>query len=437
MAKINPLDILNKARVEAGYEDRIPEITQDNLHSLSLLAPEELNDFLHVIVKVVKQYVYDTTFDVSDNPFASFFSEKVPVGYSVEDMYVDLITGTTPAWNDDGSYALSKKVPDVTTIYHSENYEMQYKVSDSYPQMQTAFLTMGALDSLINKIKGTLNSSAQYDLFLQTLNLISTAITRSAFKIEGGYSIDDEAGIKKLLKRMKTLAKDFKFMGTKYNYFGFNTKTPPEDIVIITKPSVLETINVDYLAGVFNLSNAEINERIIEVPDDYGFGALDNPDSAIHPIMIIMDKRMLRIFPTFFEGSSIFNPASFVYNTFLTLKYIFSYSLFFNGVVLCSDEDGLTLNIDSEEGNISVEVNGKNVYVGDEGQLEVEIANGDIVEVTNTRDVAISIRIIGLYDGIKNEILDKRVDVEAGDTFKFKVYNNNTTSTAITVSTIL
>lgn len=427
---VSALDIINTARVEAGYEDRIPEITQENLHELSLLAPNELNDFLGVIVKVVKQYVYDTTYDSSDNPFAGFFGEKLPVGYTVEDLYVDLITGTTPAWNDDGSYALSKKVPDVHSIYHSENYEMQYKTSTSYPQMQTAFLTMGALDSLINKIRGTLDSSAQYDLFLQTLNLISTAITRSAFKIEGGYSIENEAGIKKVLKRMKTLAKDFKFMTNKYNYFSFNTKTPPEDIVIITKPSVLETINVDYLAGVFNLSNAEINERIIEVPDDYGFGELDNIDSQIHPIMIIMDRRMLRIFPTFFEGSSIFNPASFVYNTFLTLKYIFSYSLFFNGVVLCSDEvKEFDVNFTGTTGNITIAKNGEQV-VGE----STTVVNGDILTITNTSGAPETIVVTGAYNGATNSEDTMTYDnVPSGESIKVKIYNNAYHDAAINI----
>lgn len=433
----NPIDILNTARIEAGYEDRIPELNQNNLHELSLLAPTELNDFLNVIVKIVRQYVYDTTFDVSDNPFASFFGEKLPVGYSVEDMYVDLITGTTPAWNDDGSYALSKKVPSVHTLYHSENYEMQYKVSDSYPQMQSAFLTMPAFDTLVNKIRGTLNSSAQYDLFLQTLNLISTAITRSAFKLEGGYSIESQDGIKKLLKRMKTLAKDFKFMTTKYNYYGFNTKTPPEDIVIITKPSVLETINVDYLAGVFNLSNAEINERIIEVPDDYGWGALDNEDSKIHPVMIIMDRRMLRIFPTFFEGSSIFNPASFVYNTFLTLKYIFSYSLFFNGVVLCSDDfAGFELDANSMENVGTIKVNGVNA------EYDTTVYNGDIVTIVNTTAGDVNIAITGLYDGVKNngkitEPITETVTLPANGEYKFKVYNTPYNESTISIGVTL
>ena len=417
----NALDIINTARIEAGYEDRIPEINQTNLHELSLHTPTEMNDFLNVIVKIVRQYVFDTTFDVSDNPFAQFFGEKLPVGYTVEDLYVDLITGTTPAWNDDGSYALSKKVPSVSSLYHSENYEMQYKVSDSYPQMQSAFTTMPAFESLVNRIRGTLNSSAQYDLFLQTLNLISTAITRSAFKIEYGYSIDTQDGIKALLKRMKSLAKDFKFMNTDYNYFGFNTKTPPEDIVIITKPSVLETINVDYLAGVFNLSNAEINERIIEVPDKYGFGALDADDSLIHPLMIIMDRRMLRIFPTFFEGSSIFNPASFVYNTFLTMKYIFSYSLFFNGVVLCSDNNYVSsATFSGVQESVEVYKNGQQIT----GAHTFPVTTGDIITIKNITVSDKTFTISNAYNGVTDSMNATTVNIPAGETYNIKVYNN-------------
>lgn len=333
----NPIDILNTARVEAGYEDRIPEINQQNLHNLSLLAPTELNDFLNVLAKIVRQYVYDTTYDSTENPFAEFFSEKLPVGSTVEDLYVDLITGATPAWDDDGSYALSKKAPNVKSIYHSENYEMQYKVSTSYAQMKSAFLTMGGFDSLVNRIKGTLNSSAQYDLYLQCLELIQTAYMNGVFQLKWGYSLDTEDGIKKYLKDLKTTYKDMQFMTNKYNYYHMLTKTRRDDIVIVTKPKYLEKINVDYLAGVFNLSQAELNARIIEVPDDYGFGSYDKGNSTI--IAFMFDKRMFRIFPTLYEGSAIYNPASLVDNTFLTLAYIFSYGLFFNAVAFVGGEN--------------------------------------------------------------------------------------------------
>lgn len=333
----NVYDILNVARVEGGYEDRIPEIDQTNLHELSLLPPETLNEFIGVLTKIVKQYVYDTTFDESDNPFAAFFQEKLPVGGSVEDLYVDLITGDIPAWDDDGSVALSRKKPTVQELYHNHNYEMQYKVSTSFVQARTAFLTEGGVNSLLNRIKGTMNSSAQYDLYLQCLELLSTAITNGAMKEKTGYNLDTEAGIKTFLKDLKLVVKDFKFMNSKYNYYGYTTKTPAEDIIIITKPKYLVKIDVDYLAGVFNLDKAELKGRIIEVPDDYGFGQFDREGSDKEIIAVVMDKRMFRIFPEVFEGGAIYNPASLVTNSFLTLCYIFSYGLFFNAVYFTAE----------------------------------------------------------------------------------------------------
>lgn len=343
---VNVYDILNAARAEAGYEDRIPEINQDNLANLSQLPPTQLNDFIGVIAKIVKQYVYDTTFDSSDNPFAEFYQEKLPVGASVEDLYVDLITGDVPKWDDDGSYALSRKLPTVAELYHNENYEMQYKVSTSFAQMKSAFLTEGGVNSLINRIKGTLNSSAQYDLFLECLRLLATAFNHGAYTYRLGYNYMTSAGIQELLRDIKNTVKDFTFMNTKYNYFGFNTKTRESDIVIITKPDVVSHIDVDYLAGVFNMSKAEIKDRIIYIPDSYGFDGYAYTDEktgvTFKPFMIILDKRMLRIFPTLMEGGSMYNPASLVDNTFLTLMYIFSYSLFMNAIVYCEGASGNT-----------------------------------------------------------------------------------------------
>jgi len=127
------------------------------------------------------------------------------------------------------------------------------------------------------------------------------------------------------------------------------TRSRPEDILIITKPDVLETINVDYLAGVFNLSKGEITGRIIEVPDDYGFGSYDINKNWL---AIVLDKRFFRIYPTLYEGSSILNPASLVTNTFLTTEWVFSYGTFFNGVVFTKDSaPDKTITISSADTN--------------------------------------------------------------------------------------
>lgn len=426
MNKNNIFTVLNYARVEAGYEDRIPEINQSNLHELSLLPPEDINAFINVIGKIVRQHIFDTVYDRSENPFADFFQEKLEAGENVEDLYVDLITGDTPAWNDDGSYALSKKAPNVTAIYHKKNFEMQYKVSTSYAQSKSAFLTPAGVDSLTNRILGTLNSSCEYDLYLQCLELLSTMYNKGVFKRQYGYSLANESGIKGFLKDLKKTVKDFKFMNTKYNPLGLNTKTNPDNIIIITKPKYLAEIDVEFLAGVFNLEKTALDGRIIEVPDDYGFGTYDTADNPIYAL--VLDKRALRIFPTLFEGGSIYNPANLCTNTFLTDCFVFSYATFMNAVAFV----GGTAPADVEP---KVEVDG--TYCKSASADKEAYTVGETVTVTPVYDTGAGFKSAKLVyvDKMTGETVTADLEETASNTVVFSAPNTDTFTVTVTGET--
>jgi len=220
MPNTNPTyDLLNAVRAQLKWEDRIPTIDQTTLHELTVLAPDELNEFVNVLVKIVKQEIYSTTFERESNPFAEFFRENLPYGYAIEDLYVDLIQGALPAYNDDGSYALSRKLPKVDAIYHKQNYANQYKVSTSYAQMKSAFLSVEGINNLVARINDTLSSSCEYDLYLQCIELLSTAVNQGAIlPVYGVNALSDETNIKSFVKRLKKTAKDFTFMNNKYNH---------------------------------------------------------------------------------------------------------------------------------------------------------------------------------------------------------------------------
>ena len=48
----NIYDVINLAVSELKWEDRIPADDQSKLHALSLLPPEDLNDFLPTCIQV-------------------------------------------------------------------------------------------------------------------------------------------------------------------------------------------------------------------------------------------------------------------------------------------------------------------------------------------------------------------------------------------------
>ena len=174
------------------------------------------------------------------------------------------------------------------------------------------------------------------------------------------------------MKQIKNAVKEFGFMNTEYNGMKYATRSNKNDIVVIVRSDVRDTLDVDYLAGAYNLSKVELESRIIEVPKNYGFGSYSTQANPIYAMVI--DKRFMKVIPTLYEGSAIMNPASLVTNTFLTTAWVFSYACFINAMAFVGGE--------APSHNVTVTA-GANLTV-DEATAKV----GDVVTLTATADIA-------------------------------------------------
>lgn len=349
------IDILNIVREQIGYENRIPEINKDNLHNLSQLPPEDLNKWIDVLVKIVKSYAYSYIFNRSKNPFSEFYREKLESGFSIEDLYIQLITGKIPAWDDNGSYALSKESPEVLSYYHKINYEMQYKVSTSYAQARTAFLTVSGVESFLNRILSQLSTACELDLYYNNLELLSTMFMNRAYYTENISGFSSEDNYNEFMLSLQNIIDDMKLPSNKFNSAGVLTSSDDDGIVIIATPKVINTINVMLLSGKYQLDKIDFKNRIIKVPTDYGFGTLLDASGVL---AIVVDKNVFRIFPALYEASSIFNPASLVLNTFLTTEFIFSFAKFENAAIILDGSKTYTPTASATNGTITLSPNG-------------------------------------------------------------------------------
>lgn len=329
------MSVLNEVLKEYGWGDRITEDNQENLNNISLLPSNELTEFVGVIGKIVKQYLFDCMYNREDNAFSEFFGEMLAVGETIEDLYIDLIEGASPTWEDDGKNALSRVKPDIKTLYHTINYEQQYKVTTSYAQAKRAFMSEQGVENLMMKILNTLITSSEYDLYLQCCELISVMHKDGVFtdiKVDG---LDSETNIKSTLKTIKKTIKDMGFMTNKYNASKHLNKTDKENLVILMPVDNENIIDVDLLSGIYNIDKMELSGKIIPIQADTGLGTLLDTTNTI---CIAMDKRALRIIPTLYETSSQYNASGLYTNTFLTVQFIFSYSTFFNAVRFTTDD---------------------------------------------------------------------------------------------------
>ena len=84
--------------------------------------------------------------------------------------------------------------------------------------------------------------------------------------------INSTIDYKKVLIAIKDTISGMKFTNTSFNSAGIKRRTKPEDIVILMPYTLKNRIDVDELAGVFNLSKEEIKEKIIETDDTIADG---------------------------------------------------------------------------------------------------------------------------------------------------------------------
>ena len=181
----------------------------------------------------------------------------------------------------------------------------------------------------------TLITSSEFDLYLQSCELISVMYKDGIFTDIQVDGLATETAIKSTLKTIKKTVKDMGFMTNKYNTSKHLNKTDKENLIILMPVDNENIIDVDLLSGIYNMDKLELTGKIIPIQADTGLGTLLDTTKTI---CIAMDKRALRIIPSMYETSSQYNASGLFTNTFLTLQFIFSYSTFFNAVRFTTEE---------------------------------------------------------------------------------------------------
>ena len=94
------------------------------------------------------------------------------------------------------------------------------------------------------------------------MDLFIDAVTTGKMHVEAVGS-----DIKAVVKKARALAKDMEFISPRYNIERVHTYTKLEDAYILTTPDMEAELDVDLLAGVFNLNKSDFKQRIITIPN--------------------------------------------------------------------------------------------------------------------------------------------------------------------------
>lgn len=330
----NMVNVMNTILDNASeqYQSRVPEATKDNIEAVgsAIMAYQATeNEFLNALVnKIAMTIVRAKTFK---NPLSILKKGNVPLGKNIEEIYTNPATGKT--YDPSGEDLLKREIPDTKAIYHSLNRQGKYKATVSKSQLITAFTSWEAMEKLLNSIVNSIYSGDNMEEFLLMKELFATAIAGGKMKTVEVTAPTDTATAKDFVKAIKKIGLGMTVPSEAYNsYFDVNkdtdakpviTWTPMENQILILRNDISVEIDMELLAQAFNVSYAELKQRILLV-DSFG--------TDTDTLAVLCDEAYVQVYDNLQQMDSFRNPEGLYENFILHHWQTYSLSLFANAM---------------------------------------------------------------------------------------------------------
>lgn len=328
------------------YHEYIPVI--DDTTDISAFAqpifdfPVVYNEFCNVLVnKLVFSQFQTMTFN---NPLRVLEGDRVPLGYSGENVYTNPAQARSFNVNDFCGL-LVKYEADTKVEYWAVNTDIQYCVTVSRHQLKKAMTSWDNLAEYITQLSNSLYNGAYIDFFRYSKNIISGAYKENRGVIQTISAISSADTAKAFIEKARELFLNFQLPSTSYNAWAKNggagrpvtTWTRPEDIVMVVRNDVRAKMDVEVLASAFNIDKTTLLGNIITVDnfdgyDDDGTKVFDGSDI----VGGIFDKAWFKIKTQDFFMENFYNPNNRTMQYYLNVQRGYNMSLFANGVIFAT-----------------------------------------------------------------------------------------------------
>lgn len=315
------------------FQQRIPDPTQGNIQATidALFEPmnkQYFNQFIdQLIMRIGDTFVHQQSYR---NPLGVFKKSKM--------MYGDTLQEIIPKWIrahsyvDDAEDVFKMARPDVATWYHSQNRRDRYDITVNDTELRTAFTEDYGLNRLVAALLATPMNSDEYDEYRIMMQLIAYYEHSWGFyKHHLTAAPTTEATGKEFLTAVRAYAGKLTFPNTIYNS-GAIEDVPvfvrPTELVLLITPDVQANIDVQTLAGVFQLDKADIRYRTILV-DEFPV-----PDA----VALLTTEDFFQCRDTVYETTSAYNPKTLGTNYFLHHWGIYSVSPFVPAIMFTTAE---------------------------------------------------------------------------------------------------
>ena len=309
------------------------ELPEDIIDDLKTLQGTQFtaraNEFLTALYnKVIYSRVFSMDFT---NPFRKYESYPIEYGDTIENIFVEVPKGYE--YDKDATDPFGRVNPVVKAFYASINVRLQYETTVYDVQLRQACLSQYGFMSLIDAILSALSKAVNIDEYFQTITLLNNEDLYRGGWTELEKGSDNSQTAAKVCRAIVDTVSSFTHPMTSNNKAGVMQVSSKERLVVIMKYGLKNSINMDYLVGLFNVEKVGDIPEIItvdgfQVAKDDGNDGLELAGDDID--FIVMDSDAFDMHTALRDGGMIYNPKGLYTNHFYNLWKIMSIKLFHN-----------------------------------------------------------------------------------------------------------
>lgn len=382
--------IFNAIRNNASQNFRAmtPAATADTKSAIAIgniitANPVLQNEFINALVNRVALTLI--TSKLYKNPWNFFKKGFVELGETVEEVFVNICKVQEYDVTKSETDVFKRTVPDVRSAFHILNYRKKYPITIQNDELRLAFLSWGALESLIAKIVESAYTAANYDEFITMKYLLAKRILNGQMNV-AAISPITTANIKDAVISIKNESNMLEFLSADNNLAGVYNATPKSEQYILLSSNFDATMDVEVLAAAFNMSKADFvgnrvlvdsfgkmdNARLAELfSDDPNYVAItDAEQTALDAIpAVIVDRDFFMIFDNLEQFTEQYNGSGLYWNYWLHTWKTFSSSPFANNVLFAAGTPSIT--------SVTVSPATATLSAGAEMQLSVAVVSAN------------------------------------------------------------
>lgn len=364
------------------FQQRIPEPTQGSIQSTidALLEPMNLNYYNQftdsLIMRIGMTYVHQTQYK---NPLGIFKKSKLMYGSTIQEIVPKWVKAHS--YEDDAEDVFKMHRPDVASWYHSQNRRDQYPITLNDIELRTAFTSETGLNELVSALLSVPMNSDEYDeyrIMLQLIGYYDNAWGFYKYHLSGAPT--DEATGKEFLKAVRAFAGKLQFPNTIYNS-KMITDVPvfvkPNELVLLVTPEIQASIDVDTLAGVFQLDKAEIKYRTVLV-DEF---------PVPNCVAVLTTEDFFQCRDTVYQTTSQYNAKSLGTNYYLNHWGVYSVSPFVPAIMFTTDASTSVTTVKQAVTDMNATIDNASPVAGGTAQITIKLV-GTLTPATDGIEVA-------------------------------------------------